>query len=46
MKLSSIGKMNNEIEVTVSLEDTEDLATGHALDLSNTVRVTKNNTDL
>ena len=31
---------------TVSLENTEDLASGDALNLSDTVRVTKNHTDL
>lgn len=30
----------------MSFEDTEDFAAGNALDLSNTVRVTENDTDL
>jgi hypothetical protein len=30
----------------MSFEDTEDFAAGNGLNLSNTVRITKNNTDL
>jgi hypothetical protein len=35
-----------ELRLTVGLEDSENLVSGNALDLGDTVRVTENDTDL